>query len=197
MTTPIEYLRDKKAKGCTRCGLHKNRTRIVFGYGPETADFMVVDAAPGHQEDVDGLPLVGRSGTILDNLLKRAGVDFEETYRACLVMCRPPGDRPPSLAEVERCSLYLHLQIRLVRPKVILALGELAGRVLTGEENTPMSVLQPRVWEYENKVTGYKCPVVVTHHPSWLLERAKDPRAKLHAQRLLGDVERAVALCQR
>lgn len=197
MSTPLEYLRDKKSRDCTRCSLHRHRTRIVFGYGPEDASIMILGMAPSPTEDEKGLPLVGPPGALLDNLLSRAGVSPEETYKANLVMCRPPSDRNPTLEEIQRCALHLHLQIRLVRPKVILALGELVGRTITGEYGTPMEILRPRTWEYENRVTGYRCPVVVTEHPAWVLKRLQDPRARLYAQRALGDIERAVELAHK
>lgn len=197
MATPLEYLRDVKAEGCTRCRLHQNRTRLVFGFGPEDADLMVIGEAPGQTEDEKGMPFVGKSGALLDNLLERAGMPREKVYLANLVKCRPPDNRDPEPDEIVQCSVYLHLQIRLVQPKVILALGRLAGQLLTDELGTPLKTLRNRVWEYESKVTGHKCPVVVTYHPAWLLRRLREPGAKVDAQRVLGDIEEAVRRAQR
>ncbi len=197
MATPLEHLRDTKAEGCTRCGLHRNRTRVVFGEGPEDADILIIGDAPSDAEDEYGLPFKGKPGALLDNLLKRAGVPRETVYLATVVKCRTPEGRQPEEDEVQSCAVFLHLQIRLIRPKVIVAVGEFAGQLLADEVGTPLKTLRNRVWEYENKVTGYKCPVMVTYHPKWLLHRLRGSNAKLDAQRLLGDIERAVELSQR
>ena len=126
----------KEALGCTKCGLCHSRTQVVFGEGPLNAELFVVGEAPGFNEDKEGRPFRGASGMLLDRLLNSLELGRERVYLTTLVKCRPPGSppRPPRPSEVSACRPYLVSQLAAVDPKVVVALGDLASRVLTGRK---------------------------------------------------------------
>jgi DNA polymerase len=117
------------------CGaLCQGRTRAVFGEGPLNAELLIVGEAPGFNEDKEGKPFLGASGMLLDRLLFYIGLEREEVYLTTLVKCRPPEGRAPKPAEINACRTYLLTQLAAVDPKVVLALGDLASRSLTGRK---------------------------------------------------------------
>jgi uracil-DNA glycosylase family 4 len=126
----------KEALGCTKCGLCHSRTQVVFGEGPLNAELFIVGEAPGFNEDKEGRPFRGASGMLLDGLLNSLELGRERVYLTTLVKCRPPGSppRPPRPSEVSACRPYLVTQLAAVDPKVVVALGDLASRVLTGRK---------------------------------------------------------------
>lgn len=126
----------KEALGCTKCGLCHSRTRVVFGDGPLNAELFIVGEAPGFNEDREGKPFQGASGMLLDRLLASLGIGRENIYLTTLVKCRPPGSPPraPKPSELSSCRPYLMAQLAAVDPRVVVALGDLASRVLTGRK---------------------------------------------------------------
>ena len=126
----------KEALGCRKCGLCNSRTRVVFGEGPLNAGIFVVGEAPGFNEDKEGKPFRGASGMLLDRLLSSAGLDREGVYLTTLVKCRPSESRSPKPAEINACRPYLLAQLAAVDPKVVVALGDLASRALTGRKES-------------------------------------------------------------
>jgi uracil-DNA glycosylase family 4 len=126
----------KEALGCTKCGLCHSRTQVVFGEGPLNAELFVVGEAPGFNEDREGKPFQGASGMLLDRLLDSLELGRERVYLTTLVKCRPPGSppRPPKPSEVSACRPYLVAQLAAVDPKVVVAMGDLPSRVLTGRK---------------------------------------------------------------
>ncbi len=126
----------KEALGCTKCGLCHSRTQVVFGEGPLNAELFVVGEAPGFNEDQEGRPFQGASGMLLDRLLDSLELGRERVYLTTLVKCRPPGSPPrsPKPSEVSACRPYLVAQLAAVDPKVVVAMGDLASRVLTGRK---------------------------------------------------------------
>ena len=125
----------EEASGCTACELAATRTNVVFGYGDPDAAVMIVGEGPGKAEDEQGLPFVGRSGQLLDQLLGEIGLSRQENvYIANVVKCRPPGNRDPRPAEIEACSDYLRDQLRLVDPKVVVTLGNFSSKLLLRAE---------------------------------------------------------------
>jgi uracil-DNA glycosylase len=126
----------KEALGCRRCGLCHSRSQVVFGDGPLNAGLFVVGETPGFNEDREGRPFQGASGMLLDRLLASIGLDRRDTYLTTLVKCRPPGTPPrgPKPAEINACREYLMTQLAAVDPRVVLALGDLASRLLTGRK---------------------------------------------------------------
>lgn len=130
LDVPAEQLRpfrdvESEASGCTRCALSETRTKVVFGDGPVDADLFILGAAPGRHEDVQGAPLLGAAGNVITNALAAVGLSRDDCYVTDLVKCHPPSARAPKAAEIEACNSYLFEQLAHVRPKVILALGEL------------------------------------------------------------------------
>ncbi len=115
---------------CTRCGLAEGRTNVVFGAGDPIADVMIVGEAPGQQEDEQGLPFVGRSGQLLEQLLGEIDLQRNDVYIANVVKCRPPRNRDPREDEIEACKPYLRRQMELIDPKVVITLGNFSSKLL-------------------------------------------------------------------
>jgi uracil-DNA glycosylase family 4 len=108
---------------CTRCLLHRGRTKAVPGQGPEDADIMFIGEAPGFHEDQQGLPFVGAAGKFLEELLEDIGLTREKVFIANVIKCRPPGNRDPLPEEIEACKPFLDRQIELIQPKLVVTLG--------------------------------------------------------------------------
>jgi uracil-DNA glycosylase len=121
----------REASGCVRCPLHQGRNRVVFGNGNADADLMFVGEGPGQQEDIQGLPFVGRAGKLLDQLLEEIGLSRGEVFVTNVVRCRPPGNRDPQPEEIAACRSYTDRQIELIEPRLICTLGKFAMQVLT------------------------------------------------------------------
>ena len=166
----------QEISGCVACGLCKGRTQTVFGVGVMRARWMVIGEAPGEQEDLQGIPFVGRSGKLLDSMLAAVGHSREkDVFIANVIKCRPPGNRDPSPEEVAACSPYLMRQIALVRPDMILVVGRFAAQTLLGSDAKIGSLRGQR---HEVTVDGRKIPVVVSYHPAYLL---RSPQEKTKA----------------
>jgi uracil-DNA glycosylase len=129
------------AAACERCPLAATRTQVVFGEGDPRARLVLVGEAPGADEDRDGLPFAGRSGRALDALLGEAGLDRPGAFVTNTVKCRPPGDRRPTPAEVDACRPWLDLELSVVRPEVVVALGATASRRLVDDRATIASLV--------------------------------------------------------
>ena len=154
----------RQVSACTRCALHASRTQTVFGVGSETARLLVVGEAPGAEEDRRGEPFVGRAGQLLTAMLKAIGLPRESVYIANVLKCRPPNNRDPKPAEAETCTPYLQRQIDLLQPKLILAVGRIAGQWLTGA-SAPLGKLRLGSYTYGKG----NVPLLVTYHPAYLL----------------------------
>ena len=155
---------------CTRCKLHTlGRTQIVFGVGNPDADLMFVGEAPGADEDVQGIPFVGRAGQLLTKIIEAIDLKREDVYIANVIKCRPPGNRNPDPDEVETCEPFLFRQIDIINPKVIVALGKFAAQALLRTLD-PISRLRGRVFTYR----GAK--LVPTFHPAYLLRNPASKR---------------------
>jgi uracil-DNA glycosylase family 4 len=149
---------------CTRCKLHTlGRTQIVFGVGNPEADLMFVGEAPGADEDVQGIPFVGRAGQLLTKMIEAMGFRRDEVYIANVLKCRPPGNRNPEPDEIATCESFLFRQLETIQPKVVIALGAFAARTLL-KTDAPISRLRGRVFDYRG---GAK--LIPTFHPSFLL----------------------------
>jgi len=139
----LEELR-ARALVCTDCGLSQTRTNVVFGVGDPHARLMLVGEAPGKNEDLQGEPFVGAAGKVLDALLEEIGLDRSTVYIANVLKCRPPGNRDPLPNEIDSCKGYLREQIRLIRPEVVVTLGNFATKLLLSTE-TGITRLRGRV----------------------------------------------------
>jgi uracil-DNA glycosylase len=155
---------------CVRCKLHtQGRKQIVFGVGNPEADLMFVGEAPGADEDVQGIPFVGRAGQLLTKIIEAIDLKREDVYIANVIKCRPPGNRNPEQDEVETCEPFLFQQIDIIKPKVIVALGTFAARALLRTLD-PISRLRGRVYDYR----GAK--LIPTFHPAYLLRNPASKR---------------------
>jgi DNA polymerase len=120
-----------EASTCTKCRLSETRTQVVFGTGAPTARLMFIGEGPGAQEDAQGLPFVGRSGKLLDQLIaEELGMTRAQVYIANVVKCRPPENRDPKPDEIDACRPYLTAQLDLIRPGVVITLGRYAAQWL-------------------------------------------------------------------
>jgi DNA polymerase len=155
---------------CVRCKLHTmGRRQIVFGVGNPNADLMFVGEAPGADEDVQGIPFVGRAGQLLTKIIEAINLKREDVYIANVIKCRPPGNRNPEQDEVETCEPFLFRQVDIIQPKVIVALGTFAARTLLRTLD-PISRLRGRVYDYR----GAK--LIPTFHPAYLLRNPASKR---------------------
>jgi uracil-DNA glycosylase len=155
---------------CTRCKLHaQGRTQIVFGVGSPDADLMFVGEAPGSDEDIQGIPFVGRAGQLLTKIIEAIGLKRDEVYIANVIKCRPPGNRNPEPDEVAMCEPFLFKQIDVIKPKVIVALGKFGAQTLLRTLD-PISRLRGRVYDYR----GAK--LIPTFHPAYLLRNPASKR---------------------
>jgi len=119
---------------CTKCELHKSRTKAVPGEGPHDARIMFVGEGPGQNEDEQGRPFVGAAGKFLTELLESIGLKRSDVFITNIVKCRPPNNRAPRKSEIEACNPYLRSQIRLINPRIVCALGTPAITTLMGDE---------------------------------------------------------------
>lgn len=158
----LEELWRNYVSGCTRCRLYEGRTNIVFGEGNPNADLMFIGEGPGRDEDIQGLPFVGRAGQKLNEMILAMGLRRGDVYIGNVVKCRPPENRAPRPDEMRTCMPFLEHQIAIIQPKTICSLGTVATQALlnTGE---PISKLR-------NKFSDYKgIKVMPTYHPAYLL----------------------------
>ncbi len=153
---------------CTQCGLHKNRRVVVPGVGESNAQWMLVGEAPGPEENEKGEPFVGPAGKLLDNMLAAIGLAREKNlFITNVIKCHPPEGRHPSAPEITSCAPYLERQIKLVQPKLIIALGKVAADHLLGGDATIASL--------RGKThTVHGIPMIVTYHPAYLLRTPMD-----------------------
>ena len=153
---------------CTRCKLHKGRNKLVFGDGNPKAQLVFVGEGPGADEDMQGLPFVGRAGKLLTQMIEAMGLKRSDVYICNVVKCRPPQNRAPEPDEVETCSPYLLRQIDVIHPKVIVCLGAVAAKTLL---NTTRGISNFRGEWLDWR--GHK--LMATYHPAYLL---RNPPAK-------------------
>lgn len=154
---------------CTACGLHETRTQTVFGVGNKQAQVVFVGEAPGAEEDRQGEPFVGRAGKLLDEMMLAIGLNRQQVYIANILKCRPPNNRDPSPQEVVSCEPNLQLQLDLIQPKLIVALGRVAAQNLL---KTDLSLAKMRGCNHA--YGAQHIPVIVTYHPAYLLRSPKE-----------------------
>ena len=151
---------------CSQCPLHQTRTNCVFGTGNENADLMFVGEAPGEQEDIKGIPFVGRAGQLLDKFLYAVDIDRNDVYIANILKCRPPQNRDPLPEEEEACIEYLREQVRIIRPKIIVCLGRIAAMKLIKPDYK--ITIEHGTWVQKGNFL-----MTAVYHPAALL---RDPR---------------------
>lgn len=172
---------DNEVKACTQCVLCEGRTQTVFGDGNADADLMFIGEGPGQREDEQGIPFVGRAGELLAKMIAAMGFDRQDVYIANVVKCRPPNNRAPLPDEVAACSGYLHRQIAIIQPKVIVTLGGPATKLML---DTKQGITRIRgTWHQYTppaSIGGEPIPVMPTFHPAFLLRQyTTDNRKKV------------------
>jgi uracil-DNA glycosylase len=153
---------------CTRCKLHRGRTKLVFGDGNPKAELVFVGEGPGRDEDLQGLPFVGRAGKLLSQMIEAMGLQRQDVYICNVVKCRPPENRTPEKDEVETCSPFLLRQLDAISPKVIVCLGSVAAQTLL-ETNRGISHFRGQWLDFRGR------KLMATYHPAYLL---RNPGAK-------------------
>lgn len=149
------------------CNLKATAKNLVFADGNPQAAVMLVGEAPGRDEDIEGLPFVGRSGRLLDRMLAAIGLDRSSVYIANVIPWRPPGNRTPTPHETEICRPFIERQIELVNPKVLVNLGGPSAKTLL---NTSEGILRLRGnWRAHTTASGVTIPAMPTLHPAYLL----------------------------
>ncbi|HTM46369.1 MAG TPA: uracil-DNA glycosylase [Polyangiaceae bacterium] len=160
---------EQEVRACTRCALHQLRTQTVFARGTGSSGLCFVGEGPGADEDIQGLPFVGKAGQLLDKMIVAMGLQPSDVYVCNIVKCRPPNNRKPEPEEMAACVPYLQEQIDLIAPEVIVALGATAVQGLFGASEG-ITRLRGRWKLYRGKI-----PVMPTFHPAYLL---RQPEAK-------------------
>lgn len=161
---------EQDALSCSRCDLAVTRTQVVFGAGDPNADLLLLGEGPGEQEDLTGVPFVGRSGMLLTQLIEGIELTRERVYICNVVKCRPPGNRDPRPDEIDACGPWLDEQLELIRPIVIITLGNFATKLMLA---TKEGITKLRGREMELQRPGARgvvgCVVVPTYHPAAVL----------------------------
>jgi uracil-DNA glycosylase family 4 len=166
---------------CTRCKLHTTRNKIVFGDGNPKAELVFVGEGPGHDEDMQGLPFVGRAGKLLTQMIEAMGLQRKDVYICNVVKCRPPENRLPEKDEVATCSPFLLRQLDAINPQVIVCLGACAAQTLL-ETNRGISNFRGQWLEFRGR------RLMATYHPAYLL---RNPSAKSEVWK---DLQRVMAV---
>ena len=162
----------KSTRNCTNCHLHKLRTKFVFGSGNACAKIMIIGEAPGHDEDISGLPFVGAAGNLLTKMLSAINLDRKkDVFITNILKCRPPENRQPESLEIVSCLPILKKQIEIIKPQIFLLLGRIAAHTML-DTKEGISSLRQKV-HYINNI-----PAHVTYHPSSLL---RNPSNKKYA----------------
>ena len=169
----LEAVRDELGE-CRRCKLCEGRTNIVFGQGNPDAILMFVGEGPGRDEDIQGIPFVGRAGQLLTKIIEAIDLKREDVYIGNIIKCRPPKNCDPEPDEVTACMPFLMKQIEVIHPQIICTLGAVATRNLLGIK-TPVSKIRGSFQRLDH---AGGIMVMPTFHPAYLL---RDPSKKRDA----------------
>jgi len=159
----------KEAMKCTKCRLCEGRTNVVFSDGNEKAKIMIVGEGPGENEDLQGLPFVGRAGQLLDKIFESVGLSRKEYLYICnIVKCRPPDNRAPLDDEAEACSEYLQAQIKYIDPKIIILAGAVAVKGILKMKDPKITKIRGQ-WIESKDPLLFDRKIMPIFHPSYLL----------------------------
>ncbi|MCE4622836.1 MAG: uracil-DNA glycosylase [Desulfurococcales archaeon] len=157
----------EEIRNCKKCPLYRTRKNAVPGEGPLEVEVMLIGEAPGRKEDEQGRPFVGMAGKLLDATLEKVGLSRKSVYITNVVKCRPPGNRDPKQEEVQACLPYLRKQIELLRPKVIVALGRISGKLLYNLAGLPWKgISKERGKVRDARLFGIDTKIIATYHPA-------------------------------
>lgn len=169
---------------CRLCRLSGTRTHVVAGTGDREASLMFIGEAPGRDEDLRGVPFVGRAGRLLDGALAAAGVSRDDVYITNLVKCRPPGNRRPKGDEVQACRAHLEAEVRAVGPEVVCLLGQTVARHLAGSRGRMRDIAGK---EITVKLAGREVQAFVAYHPAACLYRRENVESLTETVRLCAE----------
>ncbi len=159
----------ERIRTCDLCPLHKYRRNPVPGEGSLNAEILFLGEAPGRREDEMGRPFVGAAGQLLNKLLENINMKRAEVFITNVVKCRPPNNRDPKDEEIKACSIHTDSIISLVKPRVIVTLGNHAGKYifesLGGKKWLGVSKVRGKVYEINLRL-GFKVKVIPTYHPA-------------------------------
>ena len=153
---------NKSICSCQNCPLGNTRKKFVFGIGNPNADIVFVGEAPGKNEDIAGKPFVGRGGKLLDKILLDIDLEREDVYICNVLKCRPPNNRDPLPYEVHECEPYLIHQLKIIKPRLIVALGRISACTILNTKES-LKNLRNRIFNYAG------IDLLVTYHPAALL----------------------------
>jgi uracil-DNA glycosylase len=158
-----------EAADCVRCPLSETRTQVVFGVGNPDADLMFIGEAPGFHEDRQGEPFVGAAGQLLTRMLSEIGLARADVYIANILKCRPPGNRDPQPLEIEACTPWLVEQLSIIRPRLVVTLGNFATKYVLATTRGITS-MRGSVFEWQGR------KVIPTYHPAAVLRGGERSR---------------------
>ena len=159
-------------QSCTKCGLAETRTNVVVGNGNVPSNLMIIGEGPGETEDLQGLPFIGKAGQMLTKILESVGINRDtDAYIANTVKCRPPGNRNPQVSEIDACKPYLIRQIQLIKPKVLILLGNPSLKTILGDV---YAITKARGQWFTTDVDymDEQLYIMPWFHPSYLLRNA-------------------------
>ncbi len=170
-TGPVQTLDEirRELGDCKRCKLCNGRTNIVFGSGNPKAELVFVGEAPGQDEDLQGVPFVGKAGQLLTKMNEAMKFSRDDVYICNVAKCRPPNNRNPEPDEIAACEPFLKAQLRALQPKIIVALGKFAAQTLL-RDSTPITRLRGQWRQYEG------VPLMPTFHPAYLLRSPNEKK---------------------
>ena len=154
-------------KNCKKCGLYQYRKNPVPGEGPRNAEIMLVGEAPGRFEDLQGKPFVGAAGKLLNEIFQIVGIDRKDVYITNIVKCRPPNNRDPTDEEIKKCTPYLDIQISIIKPKLIFALGRHSSKYLVekfGGKFTSISSIHGKIFKFNTLIGNFY--LIPVYHPA-------------------------------
>jgi uracil-DNA glycosylase family 4 len=164
----------RQIERCQKCSLGKTRTKFVFGDGDPGAKLVFVGEAPGSDEDLQGLPFVGKAGQLLTKIIEAINFKRSQVYICNILKCRPPENRNPLPAEIELCEPYLIKQLEIIRPAVICTLGTFASQTLL-KTDIPISKLRGKIHYYQNiKLVPTFHPAALLRNPAWKRDTWED-----------------------
>lgn len=169
----------QQVHNCKACPLHQSRLHTVPGAGNPDAQIVFVGEAPGATEDQQGIPFVGRAGKLLDDIISAMGLTRDDIFICNILKCRPPGNRDPQTTEILACQSYLHQQLEIIDPEIIITLGAHASRTLL-ESKQSIGQLRGRFHEYLPTPLAKPIKLIPTYHPAYLLRNySPDNRRKV------------------
>ena len=163
---------NSKIRDCKSCPLHTTRNNIVPGEGNAQAYIMFIGEGPGESEDLQGLPFVGQSGSLLDQVFSFASLERSEVFIGNVIKCRPPGNRNPSPSEIKACCHFLEEQIRIINPRIIVTLGKISAEHLI---KRPIKITKENghLHFLDEPLCKNNPPIMTVFHPAYILRNRK------------------------